>query len=654
MSQRFTHSAIALSALCLLPILSQADPGSYHGLPLANPHLAILPADSQPNYDHWLQKSASSPAFKTSRSLAPKTLTHTQVEQAVNEQESNSLFGENDTKAMAQTLSLDYNQLTGIYGTLAIQPTPQVFSDSHSQSLEVNDTSLSASVIDFSQANSKHIIQGSLNDGQQSPAGRDFDILKLNNLNPHWPLYIEYDAPEFSDAEISFSDEQLEQFVHYIPEFYSVLPFYNHFESSLYVAVGASELDDKDAFENTSSRSGFSNLNDYSLSFYQPEVDLDYFQITLNEGDLLSVTSHSSNVLLQIESPLERFVAGLSPIGFIYPANSPAIKTGVSNIAYTATESGTHTILVRAGDIIRHSTDYEVLIQRTQSSAQEQDEPQVVFLDFNGATLNGLPFNGINENITLSGLSHYLEDFELQSQHEAELIEEIVKVFTLHFETLINGYSGNANLQLTILNSAQHPDPFGEKNVSRIIIGGGIEELKLATIGIAQSLDPGNFNKEETGIVLLDLLSSQDNQANSLNFLSRDASVSKLSLVAHAVGTIAAHELGHILSGFHTDNSNSTYNIMDAGGNSNNRLGIGEDGIFGTHDDGLVSFQQDKYDPNLNYFGQQDTPNQIAQGLRTSSASDSSGSSSSFLGLGSTQVWLLGFTCLMVLRRKKK
>ena len=659
MNRLLIHRLSLLSAACLAAFCSYAGPGTYHGLPLANPHLAILPVDSEPNYDYWLQSNSTNiNAFAKSRPLSARTNTTTQVDNVINEQESSEVFGENDTKENAQSLNINYGQLTALYGMLTVQAQPQIFTDSLSESLEQNDTSSSATSLNMAVSGIRHKVEGSLNDGSQSFNGRDYDIHKLSNLNPNLPLYIEYTASEYKNENISFSDENRQNFIAYIPEFYSVLPFFNHFQTDLYVAIGASTLNTKEGFDVSTDRNGFSILDQYQMTYYQPEMDLDYYKINLNEGDLLSVSSNYSNVLLQVESPLERFVAGISALGFVYPSDSPAIKTGASNIAYTATESGEHTIIIKTSDIARQSADYEILFQREKASSNllEEGEAQIVFLDFDGATLNGLPFNGINENITLSGLSQFLSDFELAASDETQLTQEIISVFTDHFGKLLGTLSDGSKPKLTIRNSLEHDDTFGDKNVSRIIIGGSIEELKLATIGIAQSLDPGNFKKEETGIVLLDLLSSEDNKANSLNFLNKDPSISKINLVANAVGTIAAHELGHILSGFHTNNANDTYNIMDAGGNQDNRLGIGEDGIFGTSDDQAILFQKDEYDPNLNYFGEQDTAKQIAQGLRAAPkpSSQSSGNSDGFLGLGSTPAWLLGLVSVPLLRFKKK
>ena len=60
-------------------------------------------------------------------------------------------------------------------------------------------------------------------------------------------------------------------------------------------------------------------------------------------------------------------------------------------------------------------------------------------------------------------------------------------------------------MQVNVLNSRDHADPFGQPDVSRLIVGGTIAESGIDTIGIAQSIDPGNFETEETALILLDV-----------------------------------------------------------------------------------------------------------------------------------------------------
>jgi hypothetical protein len=60
----------------------------------------------------------------------------------------------------------------------------------------------------------------------------------------------------------------------------------------------------------------------------------------------------------------------------------------------------------------------------------------------------------------------------------------------------------NDRVAVRILNSSDHRDQFGRDNISRVVVGGTIEESGIPTIGIAQSIDPGNFGNEETALVL--------------------------------------------------------------------------------------------------------------------------------------------------------
>ncbi|MEJ7707152.1 MAG: hypothetical protein WKF82_07635 [Nocardioidaceae bacterium] len=68
----------------------------------------------------------------------------------------------------------------------------------------------------------------------------------------------------------------------------------------------------------------------------------------------------------------------------------------------------------------------------------------------------------------------------------------------------------NDDVRVRILNSHDDADPFGQDNVSRVVVGGTIRESGVFTIGIAESIDPGNFSHEESALVLLDILSAPE------------------------------------------------------------------------------------------------------------------------------------------------
>ncbi len=105
--------------------------------------------------------------------------------------------------------------------------------------------------------------------------------------------------------------------------------------------------------------------------------------------------------------------------------------------------------------------------------------------------------------------------------------------------------------------------------------------------------------------MLLDLLSSPDPfNGVSLNNTPRDPGSTIIDVIGRGVGEITAHEAGHYLGNWHTDQFNDQPNIMDQGGNLNfSILGLGEDGIFGTADDVDVMFGRDEFVPAEGYTG---------------------------------------------------
>lgn len=641
-------------------------PGTFRGYPLGNPQLSWLPAGAQPNYEYWKGNAPSS--LQSNRALlngqdnstlipAPQsksriTLNTSAVSLRVNERElPTSLYG-NDAAADAQRITLDYDELAAVTGTLAIPSLDTAFTPTIITPIESDDTPASSTLIDFSTPLTEFVVNGSLNDGALSGIQSDFDIYQFDHLNKYLPVYIEYTASAY-DAAFSVGTEDLSSINNVTPLIASLIPIEFHLQETLFLAIGGGDLQDEEDFTVPGSRNGISQLDSYSLRIYQPEADLDFYEVYLEKGDVLALSSAQHSAILTVESPSGDHVSAYNSYADYYPAASPAISTGRSNIPFIATESGHHRILVSALTGLRNAQAYEIFMQRSRpaSNTLPVNQTQTVFLDFDGETLNGRPFNGINQTISLSPLADFMENFGFTAEQESVLIDKIVAKVTEQFAPLV----ASNDHALVIQNSKDHADAFGEANVSRIIVGGTIAELKVATIGIAQSIDPGNFDQAETGVVLLDLLSGDANEypENSLNNIQLGAGVEKIDLIATALGTIVAHELGHILSGNHTNNENSILSVMDEGGDLGNHLGLGDDEIFGTTDDVTVMFMRDTYSPSTSFLGVQDTANQIANGLQKGTHQASSRSNNddddSFLGLGQLSLlWLSLLGCLLV------
>ncbi len=97
-----------------------------------------------------------------------------------------------------------------------------------------------------------------------------------------------------------------------------------------------------------------------------------------------------------------------------------------------------------------------------------------------------------------------------------------------------------------------------------------------------------------------------------------------MTVLGKWMGNVVSHEASHFFGLRHTDNTNTTYSLIDAGGTIptilRGRIGVGVDGIFGTADDDDPDFRKDFLGENGQtnidpYFGYQDSPRVLANTL---------------------------------------
>jgi hypothetical protein len=144
-----------------------------------------------------------------------------------------------------------------------------------------------------------------------------------------------------------------------------------------------------------------------------------------------------------------------------------------------------------------------------------------------------------------------------------------------------------------------------------------IDGTQAASVGIAQSIDPGNTDTTETAVVLLDLLSGPAADSISLNHYPVAAGRTRTQLIGTAVGNVAAHEAGHLLGSWHTDTFNGVVSLMDAGGELESIFQVGPDAVFGTADDVDPGFAEDVFNRFEGFSGLEDTAGRTAFGFST-------------------------------------
>jgi hypothetical protein len=344
------------------------------------------------------------------------------------------------------------------------------------------------------------------------------------------------------------------------------------------------------------------------------ESDVDIYQIELKAGDVFTAQATGAATQLAIFDPdLDQMQGSAQDFSALYPEPSPLPRGGNAIADHVAAVTGTHHLLVTGV-----AGDYEVAIQTLRPPLEREKKPQTIFLDFDGATLD-LSKMDVDPNPgvrTLSPFSTFLNSWGLTAADEPAVARQIVRTVreNLLEDTTANG--NNPNVKLVVLSSLDHPDVWGRPNVSRVVVGGTTEEAGIATVGISESIDPGNFAQEETAIVLQDLLAQPAGPGVSLNTYLTPQS-DRIAFIGRAVGNVVSHEIGHFVGSWHTDNTNDTVGLMDAGGGPHvaDFFGVGPDGVGGSTDDFDNDLIVDDFRPLEEFTGIEDTVNRTAFGL---------------------------------------
>ncbi|SDP20545.1 hypothetical protein [Lentzea jiangxiensis] len=339
--------------------------------------------------------------------------------------------------------------------------------------------------------------------------------------------------------------------------------------------------------------------------------DRDFFSVDLRAGDVLGASAAGRATRVVVHDPAGREVFGSSQdFSFLYAENSPLPAGGNAVADFVAPRDGRYTVGAENG-----TGRYDVTVEayRPGSELNQRPEALTLFLDFDGARVNTRVF-GVTPsgNRDLSPLRKFLPGWGLTGADENAVIDGVIATVRENVEKDLAAKGTNRRFAVRVLNSRDHADPWGQPNVSRIVVGGSIAESGIQTVGIAQSIDAGNFGEEETSLVLLDVLSAPATQSRtSLNGYITPAS-DKIAFIGRAIGNITAHEAGHMSGSWHQDQFNALDSLMDQGGNPKGMFGVGPDGVGGTADDVDVDFHEDVLNPGEGFTGIEDSLNRTA------------------------------------------
>ena len=366
------------------------------------------------------------------------------------------------------------------------------------------------------------------------------------------------------------------------------------------------------------------------------QLDEDWTSFNLNAGDifdarlnsnasvtlpLISLYDSSNNELISMNSLSAGTYPDASPL-----TGSASAAVGNAGLAYVIPRTGRY--YFRVSDVLNSYTA-TLSVYRSAMEKQPAGTTQTLFLDFDGAIVARDTVGFGVGSARMSPFSRSLAAWGFLPADEPALIEEITRRTLEKFQFLQTN-STSQNVAINVVNSRNVVDPWGAANVSRVVVGGTYQELvgnptvtNPGLIGIAESVDVGNFDTSETALVMMDVL------VGSANAVPLGGNATRIQYVAELIASVVAHEAGHYFGGLHQEGSNATFGIMDQFYAPGVFSGAGLDGRFGTADDTRLNFSVDQYvfyvtnpfDPtNIRQplpGGIDDTINTLAYGLST-------------------------------------
>lgn len=330
-----------------------------------------------------------------------------------------------------------------------------------------------------------------------------------------------------------------------------------------------------------------------------PSGDVDWYSFDLQPGDIIDIRLTSGFTpyisLLGATGSALATTTNLFGDTLVPPTGPPDSSPLTGSSSAPAGNVALHYVIPTAGRYFARLSEIfapytaNFRVYRPGLESQPAGTQQILYLDFDGDIISKSTFGLGPGSFNWGGVSDFVDDFALNPGDADLFIDDIIRITQDKFDNLI-GKTTNPNFGLRILNSRDDGDLWGLPNVSRMMVGGTLnpddflddnEEL----LGIAESVDVGNFATEETAIVMIDRIAP-------FSFAPIFSSATRREYAATIVAEVIAHEAGHFFGAWH-QGLNNVQSLMDYAANP--FVALGDDFIWGTPDDGELHFEVDGY-----------------------------------------------------------
>jgi hypothetical protein len=582
-----------------------------------NPRISLVPDDRKADWGGWRHAEAQLAKRRAAKSRAlAKAKGRAVAPRFVREDEPAGTRGANDSLGTAQRIPV-FGTAKGRYPAVTVlgrlSPASVAPVEDVPPAPEPNDSLEKAYDLGLNTKRGGAHTTGTVGDNipdPQAPGETDIDLYKLTlRANQLVTITVKRTSGNLLPfADLIDDQGNLVRFSEDDFEGNSVLRFTARRTATYYAAIGGYTVIDLSGGPSGPTTGG------YDLTATTQAGDRDLYSVSLRAGDVLGVNVTDAAEYVSVFDAKGVEVHG-SPgdASFLYPENSPLPGGGNAVTDHVVARSGVYFVEVTQG-----GGAYQAQLEVYRYGGEARKQTQTIYLDMDGERLNTGIFGGRGVT-TLSPLRSFLGKWGITRGQERALVNRIKAVVQENLDADLRRSGLSRYVSVKVVTSLDGRSPYGRAGVSRVVVGGTIQESGVYTIGIAQSIDPGNYDREETALVLLDVLSGTPDEygeATLNSYLTRRSN--RVGFVGQAIGNVVSHEVGHYIGNWHTDNTDARANLMDAGGENFDVLfGVGRDKVGGTRDDVDVDFGHGHFEPEEGFTGFEDTLARSTFGMST-------------------------------------